>query len=348
MRGTPAHPRRPAFSLIELLVVIAIIAILVSILLPALAEARRVGRAGVCFSNMRQLGVATGSYASDFKDRIWSFTWKKTGPGEYLPSPYPDLQSASTDVQAAVCQATDILRRRAWREDFPNLNNTGFNWIPHVLYSHLVIHDYLGSKLPEKALACPEDRARLRWQIDPESRFDQGFWLPEQPAPGPASIRWPYSSSYQVVPAAYDNSRVGDRIEQGGFDSSYVLPANARLGNLLLTAVAYPAQKVHVMDQESRHFSRRNYFYAIPKARQPLLTFDGSVNVYLTENANKGWQPNNPTDPNPTVMQYYPALWGAPTTTGTIFETVIGYYRWTRAGLSGVDFGGVEIFTGQR
>lgn len=58
------------FSLIELLVVIAVVAVLLSLLLPALAGARTQARIAMCGSRLQQLGVATTLYLGDFKNAL--------------------------------------------------------------------------------------------------------------------------------------------------------------------------------------------------------------------------------------------------------------------------------------
>jgi prepilin-type N-terminal cleavage/methylation domain-containing protein/prepilin-type processing-associated H-X9-DG protein len=99
-------PRRRGFTLVELLVVIGIIALLISILLPALSKAKEASRLAKCLSNLRQLGMASASYtaenkgylvpadvldpalASEPNGRVWSDTWATILVGlKYLQYP---------------------------------------------------------------------------------------------------------------------------------------------------------------------------------------------------------------------------------------------------------------------
>jgi prepilin-type N-terminal cleavage/methylation domain-containing protein len=336
------------FSLIELLVVIAVIALLVSILLPSLCTARASGRKSQCVSNLKQFGVGIQGYSTDFYDRLVSFTWRKGVQ-------YTDWVGAAGDVNLACAnQAIDIIRRRTSRTDII----TPTNWIPFPLYNHIVMNDYLGQSLPERMVACPEDRLRQLWQ---RSVVPDPLAFHALPAdvlrPGTAGVqnddkRWPYSSSYQFVTAfwAPDYDRTGARtVHQGPQHNTYYVPTAADktvLGERRMTDVNMPSQKVAMFDSHDRHPScgnRLQLFNCYTEASQPVLYFDTSVRDLPTKKANRGFNPEFPLNQTMvTTFTYTPAGWEPPRKPGAAF-TMTGYYRWTRGGLKGVDSGGTEI-----
>src|SRR5688500_17279176 len=72
-----------AFTLVELLVVIGIIALLISVLMPALSRAREQANSIKCLSNMKQIGIALLMYAEQHKGKTLQ-VW----PNAYRGAPY--------------------------------------------------------------------------------------------------------------------------------------------------------------------------------------------------------------------------------------------------------------------
>jgi prepilin-type N-terminal cleavage/methylation domain-containing protein/prepilin-type processing-associated H-X9-DG protein len=98
------------FTLVELLVVIGIIALLISVLLPALNKARAASRTTACLSNLRQMGTAFNIYLSENKGHLPYYIWR-TNPknpdisweGYWLGI----LSKAKAQTGALLCPETD-------------------------------------------------------------------------------------------------------------------------------------------------------------------------------------------------------------------------------------------------
>ncbi|MFG0244440.1 MAG: type II secretion system protein [Phycisphaerales bacterium JB052] len=324
LNNTRGRRWRGGFTLIELLVVIAIIALLIGILLPALGGAMSSARTLKCQVNMRSMGAAAMNYGGDYRNTIPAFSWK---PGNY-ETQYSDLSSPSTDLQATPYQAVSIIRDYSGNPYIPR-SSGGNNWFANLWFSHLVYYDYLTGNLEEPVAACPEDEEQVERAETAIEDYATNLLFRK------------FESSYETSVVTYSVDRASGSqlpMEQHGRPWGSFNREPNYVSSRKFTEVAFTSSKAYMFDTFDRHYADEpSYLYFQSNARQPILFFDGSVNVKDTNESNPGFRPRDPTNSDPSEIKL--------SFSGN--ESFPGYYRWTRGGLRGIDFGGSEISTGQ-
>jgi prepilin-type N-terminal cleavage/methylation domain-containing protein/prepilin-type processing-associated H-X9-DG protein len=350
--------RRNAFTLIELLVVIAIIALLIGILLPALGQAQRSAKNVLSQSNQRSLNTGAANYASDNSDAIFSYTWR-AGETYLLPDGRP--KTAGDDQAAAAFQNQEILQRVTGRVSGQYKILRYDSRLPHRRYSHLVLLDFLTDVQPEPIAASPFDRNLIQWQENtldynagsgvpyadgvPDGYDDDGEW-----ATTAVRQRWPFASTYQMVPTAWNTDGLaGQATYYPVPDTPHLFRARAGargeappLGRRRFTQVAHPSGKVMLFEEFDRFSDKDGLYFAYPEAKCNLAFFDGSVRNLQTAESNPGWNPN---EPEAEWTQNYVPLDTFPLPKNGLNDGAqyCQRYRWTRFGLQGVDFGGQDV-----
>jgi prepilin-type N-terminal cleavage/methylation domain-containing protein/prepilin-type processing-associated H-X9-DG protein len=191
MRRMSHHASHRGFTLVELLVVIGIIALLISVLLPALNKARGAAQTAACLSNVRQLVVASMLEAQDHKGYVQTCTSDSVAPNGVIKYQDPQRQ------------------KFAYRSDNLQLMDT---------YSALL--PYLGAKSgatfqtdadnKSKVFRCPSDR----W-LDSGNEGQTGYRIFNNVTNLPGGPYFPISYGVNV-----DITAVSDASGQGRFGLS--------------------------------------------------------------------------------------------------------------------------------
>ncbi len=109
------QPKRNKFTLIELLVVIAIIAILASMLMPALSKARGKARTSKCMNALKQVGLGFQLYFADFDDSIPPYAERKCGNNRRWASVMNDVDMLAKEAMEGCPDVRRGCRSRSLR-----------------------------------------------------------------------------------------------------------------------------------------------------------------------------------------------------------------------------------------
>jgi prepilin-type N-terminal cleavage/methylation domain-containing protein/prepilin-type processing-associated H-X9-DG protein len=176
--------QKKAFTLIELLVVISIIAILISILLPALAKAREAARGAQCLSKLKGFGVAHATYMMEWPQA--AFTPNATDQGtswdqgwgwpeaiyDYLNSPgsYPWNRGDGKNETLFTCPTDPNEASKPGEGNLSYVmnaqrNNTNGTWDG-------MTYKYTGeTRLPTPEVPSNAIHVNERWVMDPSGTY---------------------------------------------------------------------------------------------------------------------------------------------------------------------------------
>ncbi len=197
-----ARPADSGFTLVELLVVIGIIALLISMLLPALNKAREAARNAQCLSNQRQIMLGAINFAGDHHG--------------YLPT------STTNNWVIGTYSYNDPWRQRyAYRGDTTGSTNYLKDWasslMPYLGFKDGDMNDFAAlsalqaSQVAPKVFICPSDDSVNSGQFANTSVPDAemgGHWLYNNVNPSQAGYPVSYGINVDVTGLTYSNNGV--------------------------------------------------------------------------------------------------------------------------------------------
>jgi prepilin-type N-terminal cleavage/methylation domain-containing protein len=326
--------KRRAFTLIELLVVVAIIALLISILLPALGRARVESQRAVSLSNLHQNTIFMGFYASERKD-------------DFI-NPFSTTNSPVTPYWDDRCVV--LLNERgyppnvyAWDYGMGVQSNQGtetfsYHWLSHMLFGE----DPDISRV--RSGFAPADKAMLRMLMDTISSNAQ------------TDLTWIFPVSYWYPPTFWQkSSRFSDPTATrvaGSTANGFFIARNH------LSDVTMPARKVILFERADfyQHRTGITPSWNMPNSRVCVALSDSSarlirMNDILGATTTNGGltlspgtsllQPAGNWAPPASELQYFFEL-GAQNPQNSAFQFQINppypaYFWCTRRGIRGFD-----------
>lgn len=277
--------RTRGFTLVELLVVIAIVALLMSLLLPAMQRARDAANRAMCQSNFRQLATASLAYTSDSGDAL---PWLNSGSYASLGIGGPSVSPGWTQSQNLAAIKADPLA--SFTADYLNAG-----WSYNATADRFTL---------PPVLVCPgiprNDKMIHSWM---PGHADGKYRLGERSWGGPILG---FSSFIGLDHVTYS---VGTYITggNGNVQTKYRLDRNGNvIGRIRLNDIRYPADDIFILDSLFQRGTATTYAstssWTNPhgaRARPDGLnqvTFDGAVRWYDFRSLNYSYQTAYPWD----------------------------------------------------
>ncbi len=306
--------QRRAFTIVELLVVIAIIALLVSILLPAIGKARDQAKLTQSMANLRNMGAGSDSYAAEWNGR--QFTLLEDNIAQYADNAdqaFPAYRTAHNGIN----HQGVILGWGYVRAGFPPAP-TGeylyFEWpvdgghpetrgmVQPIVFSGGGYYsgEYFGSfrlincrqwnvymapKYYDEIYFAPKDNV-VRREVEKQGCFDDPGEFCAHDTAMTSVLAKPIWSSYVLSPAAMFNPNVMANPEKGGWTNPWTMPGGFRSPSK--GQCRYSSLKTHIIEH---HWLQARRSSCNPNFTQGTFD-DGACEPWYF---NHGWESNPAT-----------------------------------------------------
>lgn len=208
------NPGRLAFTLIELLVVISIIAVLISVLLPALGAAREAANVAKCSGNLKTIAATAGMYMDDEGEPTqpwWLPNWNVSWYSEFVYGGYRTTTPEATDRPRTDCTIIPTENRPYNKYIAPGISGTA----------------------PVKSYVCPSDNSNFTpsvggseppttedayasWEMNGNSYAINWYWNEAMQLPGGSQGDYSFPNMF-----AAGQLMLGKKV--GGAASTFVL-----------------------------------------------------------------------------------------------------------------------------
>ena len=218
-RRLPGAAPRKAFTLIELLVVIAIIAILMSVLLPAITLVREQARSSRCKSSLRQMQAANVSYASEWDDYVPLFYYSGGGiVGGSIWTQNQVFLAACTDDKITNGSQVGFPANMLCPSSKPvglTPLSVSYGYNPQATQAQWAANSYIG---PKSAVSGSANRVTfadgLNTTLVNNGTLSANYWISQIPGVGPTApegVQINYTPAFrhrQYLNAAYGDGHV--------------------------------------------------------------------------------------------------------------------------------------------